>query len=460
MLYVDTLLGVKYYPKELKSLTLRFFSLELIITVIYLSHAWISLYYISILGSYALFGSIVAIGMFFGIVLDLPLGVLTDKFGQRGAFCAALGCLTIYYLGLIFATNSVQLLCLEILVGVFSALLSGSFIAWFLNSWENLVDRNEESEILFRSTMGNVKFVKMIAVSSLTILGGILLYQVHLAPKLIFLLQAFIALVGFILGFIIMVNYNPVGRNIHVRLTSENNKSHPFSNIRILGNNLRIKYLAVSPYFLSFGILSFTSLAFTTIVFPLIIYSLLSSDNVVNGEYVKIDFSSLAILIISLINSITDFIYGISSRFSGRFTSFIKSPRQGLVAFNTLNFPLAWILFFFILLVNISYYWRLIFIIIIFLSRLIISGLTSGLHWHLYYDITLSEYRSSQESYLNTLSLTVSIIGFSILGLILEKIGFLETLLFLFMLSVIGILLLFKAKEPGSKNSTNLRNSK
>ena len=113
MLYVDTLLGVKNYPEELKSLTMKFFSLELIITVIYLSHTWISLFYISILGSYAVYGSIVAIGMLFGIILDLPLGVLTDKFGQRGAFCSALGCLSIYYIGLIFAKNSFHLLCLE-----------------------------------------------------------------------------------------------------------------------------------------------------------------------------------------------------------------------------------------------------------------------------------------------------------------------------------------------------------
>ncbi|MHA2093120.1 MAG: MFS transporter [Candidatus Hodarchaeales archaeon] len=328
MLYVDTLLGVNNFPDELKSLTLKFFSLELIITVIYLSHTWISLYYISILGSYALYGSIVAIGMVFGIFLDLPLGILTDRFGQRGAFCSALGCLSIYYLGLIFAVNSFQLLCLEILVGIFSALLSGSFVSWFLNSWELLVEKNEKSEHLFRSTMGNVKFVKMISVSSLTILGGFLLFQAHLPPQLIFLLQGFIALVGFVLGFLIMVSYKTEKREIHPFLSVKMKKTLKNSNITNIHHNLKRKYLNVSSYFFSFGVLNFTSFSFTTLIFPLIIYHLLSPDNILSGNYFKIDFASLAILIISLINSITDLIYGISSRFSGRFTSSIKSPRQ------------------------------------------------------------------------------------------------------------------------------------
>ncbi|MHA2154816.1 MAG: MFS transporter [Candidatus Hodarchaeales archaeon] len=459
MLYVDTLLGVKNYPEELKSLTLKFFSLELIIAVIYLSHTWISLYYISILGSYALFGSIVATGMIFGIVLDLPLGVLTDRFGQRGAFCGALGCLTIYYFGLIFAKTSFQLLCLEILVGIFSALLSGSFIAWFLNSWENLIDKNEKSDKLFRSTMGNVKFVKMIAVSSLTILGGFLLFQAHLAPQLIFLLQGFIALVGFIFGFTIMVNYRPIERNRHINLPSENETTLKKSHIVSMANRLMVNYIHVSPYFLCFGILSFTSLAFTTIIFPVLVYFLLSPENFGSGNYFTIDFASVAILILSLVNSITDLVYGISSRFSGRFTASIKSPRQGLIVFYSINFPFAWISFFFILLLNTSVHWKLLFIVIIFLSRLLISGLTSGLHWQLYYDITNSEYRSSQESYFNTVSLIISILGFSLLGQIMEKIGISEAILFLFILSALGILILINTKEPEEKNKINLNSS-
>ncbi|MHA2095763.1 MAG: hypothetical protein ACW98F_14175, partial [Candidatus Hodarchaeales archaeon] len=166
-------------------------------------------------------------------------------------------------------------------------------------------------------------------------------------------------------------------------------------------------------------------------------------------------FASLAILIRSLINSITDLIYGIASRFSGRFTSSIKSPRQGLAVFYLLNFPLAWISFFFILLLNMRTDWKLALIVVIFLIRLIISGLTSGLHWQLYYDITTSEYRSSQESYLNTITLIIYTIGFGVLGQILEIVGLLEALLFLFILGLIGILFLLKAKEPKSKSIIN-----
>ncbi len=452
MLYVDTLLGVNNYPEELKNLILKFFCLELIITVIYLSHTWISLYYISILGSYAIFGSIVAIGTVFSIVLDLPLGVLTDRFGQRGAFCSALGCLTIYYLGLIFATNSLQLLCLEILVGIFSALLSGSYMAWFLNSWGFLVEKTEKNDNLFRNTMGNVRFVKMISVSSVTIIGGFLLFQAHLPPQLIFFFQGIIAALGLIFGFAIMVNSNPQ-RYQQDRSIITNTKTISSFSLRNLSESLHRKYFEISPFFLSFGLLNFTSLSFSTVIFPLLVYYLMSSETVLNGSYFRIDFTSAAILILSLVNSITDFAYGVSSKFSGRFTSFIKSPRKGLVVFYTLNFPFAWISFLFILLLKINSSWKIIIIISLFLIRLIVSGLTSSLYWQLYYDITTSKYRSSQESYQNTITLIIYTLGFSILGQIMEVTGLLESLLFLFSLALIGILILLKAKEPVGKKS-------
>ncbi len=449
MFYVDTLLGIKSYPQELKILIFKFFSLELIITVIYLSNTWISLYYISILGSYALFGTIVAIGTIIGFTLDLPLGILTDRFGQRGAFCGALLCLTIYYMGLIIATTPFQLLCLEILVGIYSALLSGSYLAWFFNSWAYLVEKNERNDKLLRSTMGNVNFIKMIFVSSFTILGGFLLFQAHLPPQLIFLIQGIISSIGFMFGFIIMVNKYPIYRNIKHKMTTREKKPPIRSIIRRKGGKIQNQYLRISPYFISFGVLRFTSLSFSTVIFPLIIYILLSSESKsINSSYFNIDFTSMAILVLSLVNSITDFTYGISSRFTGKFTRSIKSPRKGLAMIYTLNFPLAWLSILFVLIIQLDAILKLQIVILLFLGRLIISGLTSGLHWQLYYSITSSENRSSQESYQNTLNLLIYTFGFSILGQIMERKGLLEGLLLLFILGLFGVLILVKVKDP------------
>ncbi len=107
-----------------------------------------------------------------------------------------------------------------------------------------------------------------------------------------------------------------------------------------------------------------------------------------------------------------------------------------------------WLIYVIIILLNINPYFQLSLILIIFILKLIISGLTSGLHWYLYYKITTPNYRSTQESYLNTLHLLVSIIGFGILGFIMDKLGLAESLFFLFILSAVAIFFLIIAKEP------------
>ena len=130
--FLHAFLGVSAISSDLQDLSLKYFGLQIVTSGIYLSYAWISLYYLAVLNSFSNFGTVVVIGMLCGAILDLPLGLLTDRFGQRIAFCVSLFCLVIYYLGLIFATKPVELVFLEIIVGIYSALLSGSFVAWFM----------------------------------------------------------------------------------------------------------------------------------------------------------------------------------------------------------------------------------------------------------------------------------------------------------------------------------------
>jgi len=113
-----------------------------------------------------------------------------------------------------------------------------------------------------------------------------------------------------------------------------------------------------------------------------------------------------------------------------------------------LNFPVVWFSIFFILLLDIEARLQIFLIVSIFILKLIISGLTSGLHWHLYYEITDQKFRSSQESYLNTLNLLISILGFSFLGIIIEKFGLELAVGFLCFLSLIALIFLYIAKEP------------
>ena len=155
--------------------------------------------------------------------------------------------------------------------------------------------------------------------------------------------------------------------------------------------------------------------------------------------------TSFSIMLISLVRAFSDLIYAIASRFSGRLTYFSKSPYKGLVSIYIFTFPIAWIINALILVIDVSSVIKIILVILIYFLRIVFVGLSTGLYWQFYLTITSSENRSSQESLFNTINLIVSMVGFALIGIIIESNGFINALLFLFLASSIGIFLLLLA---------------
>ncbi|UCG90625.1 MAG: MFS transporter [Candidatus Heimdallarchaeota archaeon] len=459
MALIHTILGISAFPSDLQNLSLKYCSLQVVVSGIYLSYAWISLYYLSILDSFIAFGIIVSFGMLFGIFLDLPLGILTDRFGQRIAFCGALSCLFVYYFGLFFASKPIELLFLEIIVGIYSALLSGSFNAWFMNTWESISSKG--NEVSFRNVMGSINFAKTIVAALAAFIGGFLLYQTQVHPKIIFLLQAVIAAIGVFLGLKFISSSSSIKRRIsrkeeRMNLSSQIN-NHDLSRFTRRIQYIKEKYFFVTPFFVSFSLLSFTSISFSTVVFSSLLYDLCSPIQIFNRTYYEIQFASISIILISMIRSISDIIFAVASRLSGKITSFINSPYQGLLIFYTLNYPVSWIVYLCILFIDFSPNVKLNLVILTFFLRIILIGLTTGLYWQLYLNITSSETRSSQESLFNTIYLLLSIIGYGLLGVILEFCSFVGSLIYLLAISCLGILLLVLVKNPDHISSPNNR---
>ncbi|UCE14189.1 MAG: MFS transporter [Candidatus Heimdallarchaeota archaeon] len=448
MTFIHTFLGISTFPKELQRLSLKFLSLQIIISGIYLSYAWISLYYLSVLDSFSSYGVIVAIGMLFGATLDVPLGILADRFGQRITFSGALFCLMIYYLGLILATNPIQLLFLEIIVGIHSALLSGSFIAWFMNSWEFITSKELESGISFRSIMGNLNFAKTLIVALITSIGGILLQQKSVLPQTVFLIQALIAALGVFLG-IKLISTTKSHIHEYAQKMEENIVEDP-SNSKLKSRILYVKkkYMAVIPFFVSFSLLAFTSVSFNTLIFPSLLYEISSPIGTFNQSQIEIQFATVSLILISITRGLSDFIFALASRLSGNITSFIHSPHKGLLAFYIVIYPFLSIVFLGIIIANFPQILKLNLIILVFIFRITLIGLAAGLYWQLYLDITSSEIRSSQESIFNTIYLISSVIGYGLLGIVLESFSFIGALIFLFFISLLGILFLLIAKNP------------
>jgi hypothetical protein len=174
-----------------------------------------------------------------------------------------------------------------------------------------------------------------------------------------------------------------------------------------------------------------------------LIYDITAISNNFHQADIKISFVSISLLLISIVRAISDFIFAIASRFSGRVTSFIKSPYNGLRSIYIITFPVAWIANVCVLMIDFPSEIQIILIILLFLIRIILLGLSTGLYWQFYLQITSPETRSSQESLFNTVNMTISILGFGLIGIIIEMYGFIESLFFLFIASTLGIVLLF-----------------
>lgn len=457
MSFIHVILGISTFPRDLQNLSLKYCGLQVVVSGIYLSHAWISLFYLTILDSFLAFGTLLAIGMFFGAFLDLPLGILTDRFGQKIAFCCALFCLVIYYFGLIFVTNPIELVFLEIIVGIYSALISGSYVAWFMNSWELFSSKDSEDGLSFRTVMGNINFIKTIITALAIFIGGILLQQDQIFPQTIFLLQAIIAAIGVILG--LKFISSPKSSNKKFETHKEKctgSTIQPYSNsadssrVNRRMQNMIEKYLNLTPFFVSFSLLAFTSISFSALIISPLLYDISSPNRTFNQTNIEIEFAAISIMLISMTRASSDLIFATASRLSGRVTSFIHSPYKGILVFYILVYPISWFTYLCIFAFTLSSFMKVCLIIIIFFLRVILAGLATGLYWQLYFNITSSESRSTQESLYNTINLLLSIIGYTILGSILESFSFDGALIFLFFVSLLGILILLLARNPGN----------
>ena len=437
MTFFNKFLGLNNFPKELQLLSIKYIGLQATVSGIYLSYAWISLYYINKLGSFSLFGIIVSIGMLIGAGFDIPLGILTDKYGQRLAFCSALFCLASYYLGIIYAKTPFEFLILEIIVGFYSALLSGSYTSWFMNSWEYLFPN--EDKAIFRSIMGSLNFTKTLIVCGAILLGGLLLQDKNIKPELIFFFQALIAISGVFLGFKFLkkpeIQMDDVKQSLEI-----NNGSNSHFKVENKSLSLKQRYFYVIPYFFSFSLFSFSSSAFNTVIFITLLWNVFFGVNVVDKPIYG--FADIVTLLASITLAMSDLFYAIACRFSGHILKSSNSSAESLIKFYFLNYPLIWGVYIILLLLEIPTIVTVLVYILLFLLKVIISGLATGFYWEVYYQITTPRYRSSQESVYNTVNLFTSLIGFTLIGTILDYFQFIGGITFLFLLSFGGVLIL------------------
>jgi hypothetical protein len=329
-----------------------------------------------------------------------------------------------------------------------------------MNSWDILVRDSSIPDHLFRKIMGNITFVKTLWIILATLIGGIFLQQGYLPPHLIFFFQAVIATFGIIVGYKFVTIPDSLNKgelfskskSLEIPGVSPKDKLEGkislSTRVNLIRSYLMINFFNITPFLIGFALLSFTSVSFRSLILTPLLYELGSGTQAFRRDDIVIQFTAVSILLITWTRAFSDILYAVSCRISGRLTAFIRSPYWGTIIFYLIYFPLTWLVYVGLMIFNLPDVMRLALVILVFFAQIVIGGLATGLYWQLYYQITSAPSRSTQESLHNTINLLISLFGFTTIGTILGTFGFIEALLFLFILSCGGILLLLLAKNP------------
>jgi len=178
-------------------------------------------------------------------LLDYPTGGLADKYGR--GFITALGSLFLG-LGLLsygFSTTLCQFLFSEFLAAIGSALYSGAFIAWLVDSLKK-EGRSQDLPIILSNTRILSQFISSLG----AFIGGIL---AEYSLELPFILGAFISFSAFALTLFYAYDINKTYRVREIKYIDFLRKG-----LTILFKHKQLLLLTMGSFLISFSIPSFT----------------------------------------------------------------------------------------------------------------------------------------------------------------------------------------------------------
>lgn len=142
--------------------------------------------------SYSILGYVGAVAFIFGLLLEIPSGVLADRFGRKRTVILSLFFLLLSGTLISFATNAYHLVIGVFLLQAGFAFLSGSLEAL---TYDNLKEIGKEEE--FEKVISRSVSVSILAVSVSILIGG---YVFKFNDRLPYLLWTFSSVAAFIAG--------------------------------------------------------------------------------------------------------------------------------------------------------------------------------------------------------------------------------------------------------------------
>ena len=170
------ILGFNELTSVLRQLSLKYLVFLIVLSGFSLSKVWISLWYLNFINYYE-FGLVSSAGLLVAFLLDFPLGLFADIFGRRLSYILSQLMYCLYFFLLLFVNSFSGILLIEIISGIGNAFGTGTFDAWYMDTWQELetVENQKQKIPKIGGIMSNALFIYSALVALFIFLSGVAL---------------------------------------------------------------------------------------------------------------------------------------------------------------------------------------------------------------------------------------------------------------------------------------------
>ncbi len=427
------ILGFNELTSMLRKLSLKYLVFLIVLSGFSLSKAWLSLWYLNFINYYE-FGIVYSAGLLVAFLLDFPLGLFADIFGRRLSYILSQLMYCLYFLLLLVINSFSGFLLLEIISGIGNAFGTGSFDAWYMDTWQGLeTEENRKQKIpKIGGIMSNALFIYSALVVLFIFLSGVALGDTKFIDQdiafSIFVIQIIFQVFGILFGFFWITDEK----------MTQSNEEQARSELKGMKKiSSRIKSF-LNEYFDERMLIFIVIIVLVTITDSMsYIFNSMLFSPLLNFEL------GVTLLVLTSMRSTGNLVSMFTTRLSKRVMELFKNPSKIYVLSMFITYPLSWLLISIILELDLAIDLKVTFFFCIYILRILIMVLLYSAFFNLVYDYTDPQKRASQQSMRGSINSFIMMLAYFSVGTILEQWGFVNLFVAFSLISFITVSFLY-----------------
>ena len=427
------ILGFNELSSALRKLSLKYLFFLIILSGFSLSKAWLSLWYLNFINYYE-FGLVYSAGLLVAFLLDFPLGLFADIFGRRLSYILSQLMYCLYFLLLLVVNSFSGFLLLEIISGIGNAFGTGSFDAWYMDTWQEFeTEKNQKQKIpKIGGIMSNALFIYSALVVLFIFLSGVALGDTKVIDQeiafSIFVIQGTFQVFGILFGFFWIKDQK----------TTQSPEEKAFSDLKGMKKiSNRIKSF-LNEYFDERMLIFIVVIVLVTVTDSMsFIFNSMLFSPLLNLEL------GVTLLVLTSMRSTGNLVSMFTTRLSKRVVELFKNPPMLYILSMFFTYPLSWLSIAVILEYDLAIDLKVTLFFFIYLLRIFIMVLLYSAFFNLVYDYTDPQKRASQQSMRGSINSFIMMLAYFSVGTILEQWGFINLFGAFFLISLFTVSFLY-----------------